>query len=60
MATMLADEGCYHFWNLSEYERLPFLSGKEEVVAFFTDGWYQFKPLLKAQGKVCPIVDEII
>ena len=48
---MLADEGCCHFWNLSEYERLPFLSVKEEVVAFFTGGWYQFKGSSSLLGK---------
>ena len=44
---MLADESGYHFANLSKYERLQFLSGKEKVVAFFTGGWYQFRPMLK-------------
>ena len=41
----------YHFGNLSKYERLQFLSGKEKVVAFFTGGWYQFRLMLKLRRK---------
>jgi len=33
---MWSDESVSHFGNLSKYERLQFLSGKEKVVAFFT------------------------
>jgi hypothetical protein len=44
---MLAGDCWNHYCNLSENEKLLFLSGKEGVVAFFTRRWYQFKQSLK-------------
>jgi hypothetical protein len=48
---MLAGDCWNHYCNLSENEKLLFLSGKEGVVAFFTRRWYQFKQSLKAKIK---------
>jgi integrase/recombinase XerD len=38
---------------------LPFLSGKEEVVAFFTGEWYQSTPALKGIPKNKPLVTHL-
>jgi len=46
-ATMVVGKGCDYDSKLSIGERLPFLSANEEVVPFFTGGWYQFSPALK-------------
>jgi len=44
---MVAGKGRDHDSKLSIGERLLFLSGMEEVVAFFSGRWYQFIPSLK-------------